>query len=75
MASVVNLRGKIIAWIRIRTRVSSFMRWRYNQLSYPDESLGQARIILLDPHYQLVPSIPDGGEYLCWYYFNQGFSC
>ena len=25
-----NLREKILAWTRNRTRVSSFMRWRYN---------------------------------------------
>ena len=43
---------KILVWIRIRTRISSFMRWRSNQLSYPDKTLDQARILLLlDPHY------------------------
>ena len=30
----VNLREKILAWTGIRTRVSSFMGWRSNQLSY-----------------------------------------
>ena len=41
------LREKILFWTRIRTRVSSCTRWRSNQVSYPDESLGQARTFLL----------------------------
>ena len=42
--------------------------------THPDDPLGQAGIfVLLDPPYPpeaLVPSIRDGGEHLCWHYFN-----
>ena len=38
---------KIPAWTRVRTRVSSFMRWWSKQLSHPDDPMGQARILLL----------------------------
>ena len=44
---LIILREKILVWIRIRTRVSSSMRWLSNQLSHPDNPLGQARILLL----------------------------
>ena len=52
------------------------MRWRSNQLSYPDDSLGQARMfLLLDPTLPsgstLVSSIRGGGEHLCWHYLER----
>ena len=47
-----SLREKILAWTRIRIRVSSFTCWCSNWLSYPDETPCQARILLLlDPYY------------------------
>ena len=43
----INLKRKTLAWTRTRTWISSFTRWRSNQLSYPGKPLGQARILLL----------------------------
>ena len=62
------------AWTRIWTEVSSSMRWCSNQLSHPDDPLGQASSLIRSPlpsGTAPVPSIRDGGEYLCWHCFNQ----
>ena len=54
----VKFKRKILAWTRMRTRVSSSRRWRHS-----DESLDQAKaFFLVDPH-----------EHLCWHYFNFEF--
>ena len=61
----VNLRENILAWTRIRTRLSMFTRWRSNQLSHPGDSLSQARILLLsDPHYLPVLSVMEENTYV-----------